>query len=216
MTSVRKRKMKRSSVLKATRRLKDRHLKITVRGSKLIAENWDHNATLAQNYERLGLAVKLEKPAGGTEKKFTPEKFEDVSESENEENPVAVAQDDPELPDDPAKIPKGQAKIVRDKDGKIVRVIEGTYEEDPEDRVVEPVKPKTKIVEELEKLASRPVETRKKHQTERERDWLGVLYRKYGEDYEKMKWDMKLNPYQHTPAQLKKKITKWKKEVGMV
>lgn len=41
-----------------------------------------------------------------------------------------------------------------------------------------------------------------------EQKYLDDLTEKYGEDYEKMTWDLKLNPYQETASQLRKRIQK--------
>ncbi|GMM36868.1 Nop16 protein [Saccharomycopsis crataegensis] len=226
MVSVRKRKMNRSSVRKATRRVKDKHRKINVRGNPIIAANWDYDATLAQNYKRLGLAVKLETPAGGVEKDFT--KDDDKEEEEEEEEEEEDKDDDEEEGEKPqaaessnskgdidaSEIPHGEARIIKDGAGKIIKVIHGTkrvdIESDSEDEYA-PVKPKTKVVEELEAYANRELITTERYQSTREQDWLKELYEKYGDDYEAMKWDKKLNINQNSAGDLKKKFKKWKK-----
>jgi nucleolar protein 16 len=43
-----------------------------------------------------------------------------------------------------------------------------------------------------------------------ERHWLQNLVDVYGDGYERMMWDKELNPMQHTAAQLKRKIKKWR------
>jgi len=43
-----------------------------------------------------------------------------------------------------------------------------------------------------------------------EGQWLQDLVDKYGDDYDRMMWDRDLNPMQHTAAQLKRKIRKWR------
>lgn len=50
---------------------------------------------------------------------------------------------------------------------------------------------------------------------EEEADMLEALYEKYDDDYEKMKWDKKLNPLFLSVGQLKKKIAVWKKANGV-
>ena len=61
------------------------------------------------------------------------------------------------------------------------------------------------VVEALEKLASVDVK-REKVISDREVEWLKKLQSKYGEDYEAMKWDRKLNPFQESAGKLKKRF----------
>ncbi|CAG8809206.1 9612_t:CDS:1, partial [Dentiscutata erythropus] len=49
------------------------------------------------------------------------------------------------------------------------------------------------------------VHKKEHHLSENERRMVEKLINKYGEDYESMFRDIKLNVYQHTAAQLKKK-----------
>ncbi|KAH3661364.1 hypothetical protein OGAPHI_006771 [Ogataea philodendri] len=198
--------MARSSVGKATRRTKDRQRKIKSFGNPLIAANWDPKLSMAQNYAKLGLKVRLSQQTGGTEKELVIPKTESddefvVDESESEESESGV-------PDslDPADIPKGIAKIVRDEDGNVVKVIHGTKEPEQQQEDNKP----TEFVKQLEELAQHKT-VKERKQSAREQDWLRDLYEKYGDNYEKMKWDKKLNPFQHSPGELKKRLTKWKK-----
>ncbi|KAG7835507.1 hypothetical protein KL942_005201 [Ogataea angusta] len=212
MVSVRKRKMAKSSVKKATRRMKDRQRKVRNFGNSIIAANWDPKLSLSQNYEKMGLKVRLSQQTGGVEKKITPQFPESddefvVDETEEEEDKKDESKDSL----DPADIPEGTAKLVRDDGGNVIKVIYGTKKITQE---VEQEKPSTEVVKKLEELAQHKV-IKERKQSAREVEWLADLYKKYGDDYEKMKWDKKLNPYQHSAGELKKRITKWKKTQGM-
>ncbi|KAG7699300.1 hypothetical protein KL930_004652 [Ogataea haglerorum] len=213
MVSVRKRKMARSSVKKATRRMKDRQRQVRNFGNSIIAANWDPKLSLSQNYEKMGLKVRLSQQTGGVEKKITPQFPESddefvVDETEEEEE---ERKSDSKDSLDPADIPEGTAKLVRDDEGNVIKVIYGTKKLTEE---VQEEKPPTEVVKKLEELAQQKV-VKERKQSAREVDWLADLYNKYGDDYEKMKWDKKLNPYQHSAGELKKRITKWKKTQGL-
>jgi nucleolar protein 16 len=59
----------------------------------------------------------------------------------------------------------------------------------------------------LEQSAARGGEPKKKrHQSEREREWLGRLVGRYGDDYEAMARDGKLNPMQQTAGDIKRRV----------
>ena len=63
---------------------------------------------------------------------------------------------------------------------------------------------------ELLEIASKPSVPNIRHAPDLESQWLQKLVDKYGDDYDRMVWDKELNPMQHTPAQLKRKIKKWR------
>lgn len=216
MVSVRKRKMARSSVGKVSRTKKDTHKKIRKFGNQIIAENWDNKLTLSQNYERLGLKVRLGKKTGGVEKNLKvikPIKVDDEDEGDlvdDDENKKEADQEKID-PYDPANILEGTAKLIKNDDGKVVKVIYGTKKLDAEEQdsnVIEISRKVTKdssVVKALEKLASSEV----KHEkliSEREIEWLRKLETKYGDDYEAMKWDRKLNPFQESTGKLRKRF----------
>ncbi|KAI5948729.1 NOP16 [Candida theae] len=214
MVSVRKRKMARSSVKKNTRRNKDKQRNINVYSNPIIAKNWDKSLTLQQNYKRLGLRAKLGHMAGGVEKKV--ETLTDLrNKKKNKDKGDAVTIDEIEHTDDPSKIPEGEARIIRDPETKeVIKVIYGTMkvvEEESDDEKVD-----NSVIKQLEEYAEQHSKVKKeRHLSDRESDWLKSLYEKYGDDYEKMKWDKKLNIYQQSAGDLKRRINKWKKANGI-
>lgn len=109
-----------------------------------------------------------------------------------------------------ATLTEEQGIIQRDEHGNVTNIILGkakTKEEIEElmEKDLEPVKAKTDVVRALEARAANALK-KERYQSEGELNWAAKLVEKYGDDYEKMFWDRKLNPNQQTAAQLKKKI----------
>lgn len=222
MTSVRKRKMNKSSIGKATRRNKNRQRKINIASNPIIAANWDYSLTLKQNYKKLGLRAKLQKPSGGEEADYSKERRKEPLvkspieyESDEEEGDLEQKVSDEEL--DPSEIPQGEARIRRDGDGNVVEVIygqkrpfnscdnaiHGTQEYDP---------PKSEVVRKLEELANAPAIKKERTMSVREEEWLERLYNKHGENYKQMFFDTKLNIYQQSEGDLRRRILAWKQK----
>ena len=206
--------MARSSVKKNTRRTKDKQRNINVYSNPIIAKNWDKSLTLQQNYKRLGLRAKLGHMAGGVEKKV--ESLTELrNKKKNKDKDDIVTIDKIEHTDDPSKIPEGEARIIRNPEtNEVLKVIYGTMkaedEESDEDKV------DNSVIKQLEEYAEQHSKVKKeRHLSDRESDWLKSLYEKYGDDYEKMKWDKKLNIYQQSAGDLKRRINKWKKGNGL-
>lgn len=207
MASVRKRKMARSSVKKNTKRVKDKKRDIKMTAHPVMQAHWDKKLTLKQNYKKLGLTVRLGKPAGGEEAPIqTLSEFRDEREHQEESQvrPEAVATET-----DPEKIPEGEARLIRDPEtNEVVQIIYGKMKVN-EKKVEES---KDSIIAELIKYnedTAKPVVP--KTPSSRESAWLEKLVAKYGDDYEKMKWDRKLNPMLLSVGQLKKKMAQWRK-----
>lgn len=220
MVSVRKRKMARSSVKKNTRRTKDKQRDINVYSNPIIAANWDKSLTLKQNYKRLGLRAKLGTSAGGDEKKVVSlSEIQAKRERNSKNNKEVPSIDEIENLDDPSQIPEGEARLIRDPEtNEVIKVIYGTMKvnQDDADEDEENGAENPSVVKQLEEYAEQHSKIRKeRHLSDRESDWLKRLYEKYGDDFDKMKWDKKLNVYQHTAGELKRKINKWKKANGI-
>jgi len=77
-------------------------------------------------------------------------------------------------------------------------------------------KSKNEIVRKLEEQASMVPEKRERSQSEREKEWIERLVGKWGEDFEKMARDRKLNPMQQTPADIRRRVGKWKAKGGVL
>lgn len=156
----------------------------------------DKKQTLAQNYKRLGLVSRLNKRSGGTEKSLA---------SITAALKPAVSS---------TKLAPGEARIERDEDGNVVKIVYGKSAEealdDADEMEEEERDTKTNIVKALEEQASYTVK-RERSQSDREKEWVEALVQKHGHDYSKMVWDRKLNPYQQSEGDIKRRIAKWEK-----
>ncbi|KAF2214972.1 hypothetical protein CERZMDRAFT_82854 [Cercospora zeae-maydis SCOH1-5] len=99
-----------------------------VLNNPIIAANWDKSLTLAQNYKKLGLTVKLNKSTGGTEKKLSD--LKQRQSDDNEEEWQGIDDIDPlnitsTSSRKKQQIDLAEAKIERDPEtGAILRIIE--------------------------------------------------------------------------------------------
>ena len=66
------------------------------------------------------------------------------------------------------------------------------------------------IVRALEEQASMETKQRPRQQSRREEEWLTKLVKKHGENYSRMVMDRKLNPYQQSEGDLRRRIKRWK------
>ncbi|KAH3682315.1 hypothetical protein WICPIJ_006730 [Wickerhamomyces pijperi] len=226
MVSVRRRRANKATHKKATRRTKDKQRNINIASNPIIEANWDYSLTLKQNYKKLGLTSKLQIAAGGTEqslekpriKKIAHDPYQRDEEDEGEES-EEESEDDEDI--DENDIPLGEARIVRDKEtNEVIKVIYGKKKPLTDELMLAdthdiPEEEKTEVVKQLEAYANRPVIRQERTASERESDWLKALWEKYSDDYAKMKWDKKLNIFQQSEGDLKRRITKWRKQNGL-
>ncbi|AWU76577.1 uncharacterized protein C5L36_0C05080 [Pichia kudriavzevii] len=229
MVSVRKRKMNRSGVAKVRRKNNNKD-KFNPKSNPVISKYWDKDLTAKQNYKKLGLTLKIGGPSGGEEKKIVIKPIhhnnmeEDLLESEDESKEELEQEGaEEELdPYDPANILEGTAKMVRNEQGEVVKIIYGTkkitktgtgasdsQDKEDEDEEEEQTEEAKKVIAELEALAALPKKKEVHKMNELEIYRYEKLIEKYGDDYEKMKWDKKLNPFQLSPGQLRKQIKKY-------
>ncbi|ROW09057.1 hypothetical protein VMCG_02877 [Cytospora schulzeri] len=201
-------------------------------GNSTIAKNWNKKETLSQNYRRLGLAAKLGKATGGTDRTCATA------------NGPTAAQDPLAVTPTSGAGTRGSirsVKVERDADGKILRVIHrdnplndplndieddsgedgegwGGVEENEEDKAAAAAAAAadkgTRVVDLLEVEANRPTEKYKRHQSEREREWIERLLARHGDNTAAMARDHRLNPMQQTEANLKKKIAIYKENLN--
>ena len=70
------------------------------------------------------------------------------------------------------------------------------------------------IIKALEEQATMEVKKRPRQQSKREEEWVSDLVQKYGDNYLAMAKDRKLNPYQQTEGDLRRRIKRWKERGG--
>ncbi|ANZ77936.1 BA75_05029T0 [Komagataella pastoris] len=208
MVSVRRRKSNHSGNSKVSVKVKDKQRRHFA-SNKVLRAHWDSKLTMSQNYAKLGLRLKLGKPTGGVEKPLAIEKGLDGKKHDKpqkeDENIDDFYNSDGEI--DPERIPEGRAHIVRDESGEVVKIVYGTkvsgmFEQGASEKE-EPAQ-ESVVINELMEVAQAKPEKPPKRLTELEEIWVEGLRKKYGNDYERMKWDRKLNPMLLTPGKLQK------------
>jgi nucleolar protein 16 len=181
--------------------------------------------TLTQNYRRLGLSAKLNHTTGGTERSAATIGAQDASE-EHLDDPLAINSKTGSA----VKAP--EVRIERDeKTGAILKVIE-TGKSNPLNDPLNDLdlsdtdmpafnalghKPKnthrsadTHVTRQLEELAESGVKRRPRMQSKREEEWIEALVEKYDDDYGKMFRDRKLNIWQQSEGDIKRRVKIWR------
>ncbi|KAF2432363.1 nucleolar protein 16 [Tothia fuscella] len=215
-------KKNRSSISKVSRRPKS---KKRILANPIIAANWDSQETLTQNYRRLGLASKLNHSTGGTQK--TAATVGNALEDEYADDPLAINSKTAAITKTP------EVRIERDPEtGAILRVIE--VEEanplnDPLNEFSDTEVPafnslghvpksaqrqgvNTAVTRQLEELAANGIKRKPRAQSSREEEWIEELVGKYGDDYGKMFRDRKLNVWQQSEGDIRKRVKKWREK----
>ncbi|KAG2149393.1 ribosome biogenesis protein Nop16 [Suillus clintonianus] len=201
-----------------------------IRGPKALQDAWDKSKTLHQNYAALGLQVALTPTqSGGSERTLIPPKGSASTGSVSGiVKPVEAG---------PSNIPRGFGRIIRDEFGNVIR-IDLPESEEMQDCVPNSELPEVEVDEktmhdwvgcldkindqnnaqvssvggrhavvELEKLSASG-RTVPRHSSCGERSYLARLIQKYGDDYDSMARDRRLNPEQKTVGELKRAVGK--------
>ncbi|KAM0196965.1 hypothetical protein ACHAPA_002050 [Fusarium lateritium] len=188
------------------------------RGNDAIAKNWNKKETMSQNYRRLGLVARLKAPTGGTEKKLGA-----TTTRAYPNDPFAIASIENAV--------VSEARVERDADGKIIRIIGsskpnplndplndldddsdaegpaeewGGIEDDDADA--------TDVVKSLLEQSRQPDLPKKRHQSTREKEWLDKLVAKHGDNTAAMAKDRTLNPMQQTASDIATRLRKMNQE----
>ncbi|KAI1180876.1 ribosome biogenesis protein Nop16 [Nemania sp. FL0916] len=222
-------KRKRRSSRPATRQPSSTRKKLTnPLGNAIIAQNWNKKETTTQNYRRLGLVSRLRAPTGGVEPGTRPGTTTTASKRKVGGDPFAI-------PGAQSSAAAGEVRVERDETGKITRVIDPSSQNKKKranplnDPLVDIETDsdasssaadaeewggfegeENEIVRQLEDEANRPVEKKPRTASSRETEWLQSLVDRHGDDFSAMARDGKLNPYQQTAADIKRRVRKWK------
>ncbi|KAF2678636.1 hypothetical protein K458DRAFT_348023 [Lentithecium fluviatile CBS 122367] len=206
----------------------------------IIAANWNQKETLSQNYRRLGLTARLNHATGGTEKTIAsldlnnPASARADVPASSTANALNIVSTKPQATPDVEEI-----EVERDPEtGAILRVLgddKAGKEKEKENPLNDPLNeleddaegeewngfamvPREKsdnpVIRQLEEAARNGVRKAPRGQSQREREWVERLVGKYGEDYERMARDGRLNPMQQTAADIRKRVKKWKSMRG--
>ena len=66
------------------------------------------------------------------------------------------------------------------------------------------------IIRELEEQSMMEAKKRPRQQSKREEEWIAKLVQRYGDNFGGMVKDRKLNPYQQSEGDLRRRVSRWK------
>jgi nucleolar protein 16 len=185
--------------------------------------------TLSQNYRRLGLTARLNHATGGTEKTIKLLGLDDPNVDPSVDSTIDKLNIVGHAPIETVGV--DDAIVERDPEtGAILRVINDPFaldnnplndpinelvEEDTEQwssfAMVPAGKADNPVIAALEDAARNGVKKAPRKQSEREEEWIEKLVEKYGEDYGKMTRDRRLNPFQQSEGDIRRRAKKWQK-----
>ncbi|KAJ3165413.1 Nucleolar protein 16 [Geranomyces variabilis] len=227
MARPRARRTTRNPTLKVRRRQKNPYDVSFAAAHPLVTKNWDKKLTLKQNYARLGLCAALNGAAGGTENAAAERAAEEIEAAELKNN-IEWRVIDPEAPavvvasESTAAADATTADVaLEDMEGYDVEVGGVVAVDQRVRRIGHKVGLKRTLAatDSARKEASHSViadmeaeaaDTVKiiRHASEQEELVFADLIKKHGSDYGAMAMDLRLNKYQLTKGQLKKRIEK--------
>ncbi|KAF2397796.1 60S ribosomal subunit biogenesis protein-like protein Nop16 [Trichodelitschia bisporula] len=209
----------RSSVPKVKRKPKRTN---KILSNPIIRANWNPKETLTQNYRRLGLTSRLNHTTGGLQK--TAASLPEPGAIQPEDaDPLAIN------PRTATAVNTSEIRIERDPEtGAILRVLDektdnplndplndldDEYMIDSQALMFSNVPTRdgeetTETVRALEEKAASGVRKAPRKLSQRESEWVAKLVERHGDDYRAMTRDMKLNPFQNTEGELKRKVKK--------
>ena len=185
-----RKKLKKHKPIKST---KKRKLDLS-RAHAIVRENWDHKKSVRQNYMAMGLMASLGGHAGGTgneQQEFLQEKehLEKLKSNVELRDLNQVPEPEPFSLDDKLVLDPRALNIGRSLSK---RPLHSEIKETPVTRALE-----------AEAALAGP---RIRYKSEHEARILEALVSKHGNDYDKMARDVKLNVFQKSAGQLKRKI----------
>ena len=166
----------------------------------LIQQNWDKKKTLNQNYEAMGLVVNLSGTAGGKENQaeIHSKEFERLESLKN--NVEWRSLDDEPIPH---PTPAQELNPDYNVDEKVIHI---GYKID--NKALPTIKPTNdKLISVFEWEAANAIK-QQRHLSEQEQLIFNALISKHGQNYAAMARDLKLNKFQLTAGQLKRKMTR--------
>lgn len=210
MARPRARRSQKNPSAKVSRKQKNPHDISFVGAHPLVRKYWDKRLTLKQNYERMGLLAALNGAAGGTEhegelRAKETEDWEKAKEAVewrrlDEEAPQKDDNDGEDEDEDFDVDVNGAVEI----DTRVKRI--GQKVGLKSKAVLEPKAPLKDAVVGAMEAEARDIIKLQRHASEQEGKVLGDLLRKHGRDYSAMSRDIKLNRYQLSAGQLRKRI----------
>ncbi|KAI9168456.1 Nucleolar protein 16 [Blastocladiella emersonii ATCC 22665] len=217
MTRPSARRKVRNPSLKVTRKTQQKHYKAKPVVHPIIAKAWDKKKTVKENYAAIGLALSVNSDHAAPKPVLEGDAATAAAAAAPAPTLITAGGKKIPLTDMAATLNPGvvvqAAKVRRAADGSV----EG-YDMDNLDAMdggldavlqrAADAKPKSATVQELIKFA-RSGRGHFKLPSTGELDWLHALTEKHGEDVMAMVRDKKLNPYQHTPGQLRRKLNKY-------
>ncbi len=180
----------------------------------LIKKNWNKDLTLKQNYTHLGLISVVNGQAGGKGPESTAyyselkNKLSDKVDEELEWRVLSeVSSADPSSQKINQKTSLMEIEPPKFIDDRVTAIGSKLNLKKLRDFRLDISTTSTDIVQMLEKEASQSIKMIRSVSNQEEL-FLTQLENKYGDNYERMSLDKKLNPYLLTPGQLRKKMTR--------